>query len=149
MNIQFRETAPPVRGEFRMRVFRRGALIEEYRDHNLIVNEARNVVAMHLSGECEGKHLSRIAFGTNGNIPIPDDTVITSPFTKPVLSVSLLENFQLEFKWNLLSGEANGKHIIEFGLLCADGTLFARRVRSEAIPKEADISLEGEWIIIL
>jgi hypothetical protein len=38
--------------------------------------------------------------------------------------------------------------IIEFGLLCEDGTLWARKIREEAIPKEADISLEGEWIII-
>jgi hypothetical protein len=37
---------------------------------------------------------------------------------------------------------------MEFGLLCADGTLFARRTRTKPINKESDISLSGSWTII-
>jgi hypothetical protein len=44
--------------------------------------------------------------------------------------------------------EANGMAIREFGLLTANGTLFARRIRANPIYKESDISIEGEWIII-
>jgi hypothetical protein len=132
-----------------MRVFKQGKLIEEYREKNLIVSGARTVAAMHLIGDCEGGSIAKIAFGTSGNIPTPDDTAITNPFIKPLLSASLLTPTQAEFKWNLPTGEANGMKIIEFGLLCENETLFTRKVRSEAIPKEPDISLEGEWIIIL
>jgi hypothetical protein len=147
MKIQIKETLP-MRGCFTMRVYRRGELIERYEDHNLIVSGAQNAAARLLAGAGQGKHISKIAFGTNGNIPTPDDTEITSPFYKPVLSFSFPATGQVEFKWNLLSHEANGKAIKEFGLLCEDLSLFARKVRGEAIPKEADISLEGEWVII-
>jgi len=149
MKIRFKDTMPPMRGCFNMRIFKRGILIEEYRERNLIVSGARTTVAMHLMGECEGGHIAKIAFGTSGNVPTPDDTAITNPYIRPLLSASLLTPTQAEFKWMLPKGEANGKKIIEFGLLCENETLFARKVRSEAIPKEPDISLEGEWIIIL
>jgi len=149
MKIRFRETMPPMRGCFNMRVFRRGKLIEEYQERNMIVSGARTAVAMHLMGNCEGGHIAKIAFGTGGNVPTPDDSAITSPFIKPLLSASLLTPTQVEFKWSLFKDEANGMKIIEFGLLCENETLFARKVRTEAIPKDSDISLEGEWIILL
>jgi hypothetical protein len=147
MKIQFRETLP-IRGTFTMRVFRRGLLIEEYRDHNLIVSGAQAAAAHLLAGDGAGKQITKIAFGISGNIPTPDDTEITSPFIKAVSAFSYPAPGQVEFEWKLQSNEANGKAILEFGLLCEDGTLFARKIRQEAIPKDADISLEGEWVII-
>jgi hypothetical protein len=147
MKLQFRETLP-MRGCFALRVFRRGKLIEEYRDHNLIVSGAQNAAAHLLAGDGEGKSIKKIAFGTSGNIPTPDDTAIADPFIKPLSAFSYPAPGQVEFKFSLQSNEANGKAILEFGLLCEDDTLFARKIRQEAIPKEPDISLEGEWIII-
>jgi len=150
MKIVFRETMPPMRGYFNMRVFKAGKLIEEYREHNQIVSGARTAVAMHLMGECEGGHIAKIAFGTSGNVSTPDFTAITDPYIKPLLGASLLTPTKVEFKWNLRTDEAKGKKIIEFGLLCENETLFARKVRTEgAIPMDSDISLEGEWIISL
>jgi len=150
MKLIFKDWARPMRGYFNMRVYKGGKLIEDYREKNMIVTGARTAVAMHLMGNCEGGHIAKIAFGTSGNISTPDMTAITSPYTKPLLGASLLTPTQVEFKWNLRKDEANGKKIIEFGLLCENGTLFARKVRTEgAIPMDSDISLEGEWIIIL
>jgi hypothetical protein len=137
-----------MRGCFILRVYKRGKLIERYQDHNLIVSGAQAAAAQLLAGAGQGKYISKIAFGTNGNVPTPDDTEIASPFTKRVSAYSFPATGHVEFKWNLLSNEANGMRIFEFGLLCEDGTLWARKIRQEAIPKEADISLEGEWIII-
>jgi hypothetical protein len=147
MKIKFRE-AMPMRGRFIMRVYKRGKLIETYKDDNLIVNGAKDAAAHLLAGDIATKHISKIAFGISGNIPTPDDTEIASPFVKNIAAVGYPALGHAEFRWNLTSQEANGKHIIEFGLLCEDGTLFARKVRTEAIPKESDIALEGEWIII-
>jgi hypothetical protein len=147
MKIQIREVLP-MRGCFIMRVYRRGKLIEVYKDYNLIVNGAKDAAAHLLGGDGNGKHVSKIAFGISGNIPTPDDTEIKSPFVKNVSGVGYPALGQAEFMWKLLAPEANGKLIMEFGLLCEDGTLFARKVREKAIPKESDIALEGEWIII-
>lgn len=137
----------PMHGEFRLWVYRRGILIEDYREHNLIVNGARAVMAHLISGDGSGKPINRISFGTNGAAPSPSNTSITSPFNKAVISFSYPATGQVQINWNLLVGEANGKAIMEFGLLCSDGTLFARKNRAKAIEKDSDISLEGQWII--
>ncbi|MDR2484451.1 MAG: hypothetical protein LBD55_03550 [Treponema sp.] len=136
-----------IHGEFHLRVFRRGMLIEEYEDHNLIVNGARAAMARLVANDGSGKPINRIAFGTNGAAPSPANTVITAPFTKAVAGFSYPATGQVQINWNLLIGEANGKAIMEFGLICTDGTLFARKNRTNAIAKDSDISLEGQWII--
>jgi len=50
------------------------------------------------------------------------------------------------FAFTIGAGEANGKSIREFGLLCSDGTLFARRTRG-VIEKADDIEITGTWTI--
>ncbi len=52
----------------------------------------------------------------------------------------------MTFAFTLNTGEANGKTIQEFGLLCSDGTLFARKTRG-GIVKADDISIAGTWTI--
>jgi hypothetical protein len=138
----------PMRGEFRLWVYRRGILIEEYEDNNLIVNGALTAMAYLVSGGGTEKLINRIAFGTNGNAPSTSDTTITSAYNKAVSSFTYPAAGQVEINWNLLVGEANGKAIMEFGLLCTDGTLFARKNRVKAIEKDSDISLEGKWLLI-
>ena len=136
-----------MRGIFRMRVYRSGKLVETYEDDNLIVDGARAAVAALIAGEGAEKHIAKIAFGTNGSVPTPDDTELESAFVKPLSGVSYPKTGHAKFTWQLLANEANGLKIIEFGLLCKDGTLWARKVREEAIPKASDIAIVGEWII--
>jgi hypothetical protein len=147
MKMQAQESVA-MRGCFRMRIYQRGKLIEEYEDHNLIVDGARATMAKLITGNGSGKNINRIAFGTNGNIPVPNDTAITSPFTKTFDRITYPASNQVEFGWSLATTEANGKAICEFGLLCADGTLFARKNRGKPINKDSDIAIEGQWVII-
>jgi hypothetical protein len=138
-----------LRGEFRMRVYRKGVLIEAYEDRNLIVNGARSAIARLISGDGTGKNINRIAFGTGNAAPSPDNTAITGAFVKNLTGYSFPMTGQVLFSWNLLTTEANGKGILEFGLLCADNTLFARKIRTKPLEKDSDISIEGQWLIIL
>jgi hypothetical protein len=135
-------------GEFCLWIFRRGILLEYYEDHNLIVNGARTAMAYLAGGSGTGKNINRIALGTNGSAPSTTDTTITAAYTKAIINATYPAPGQVEINWNLLVGEANGKAIMEFGLLCADGTLFSRKNRGKAIEKDADISLEGKWRIL-
>jgi hypothetical protein len=135
-------------GEFRLWVYRRGILVEYYEDHNLIVNGARAAMAYLVGGDTTKRNINRIAFGTNGSSPSTSDTTITAAYTKAIINATYATEGQVEINWNLLVGEANGKSIMEFGLLCADGTLFSRKNRAKAIEKDSDISLEGKWRII-
>jgi hypothetical protein len=138
----------PMGGEFCLWIYRRGILMEYYEDHNLIVNGARVAMAYLAGGSGTGKQINRIAFGTNGNAPSTTDTTIASAYTKAIINDAYPTAGQVEISWNLLIGEANGKAIMEFGLLCVDGTLFARKNRAKAIEKDSDISLEGKWRIL-
>jgi hypothetical protein len=137
-----------MRGNFRMKVYQRGKLIEDYEEHNLIVNGARSAMARLIAGDIEGKSIANIALGTNGDTPTPDDTEITGAFTKAVTGFSYPAPGQVEVAWNLSVSEANDLAIIEFGLCCADGTLFARKTRENPIHKADDISIDGQWLII-
>jgi len=145
--MRFKEKSA-MRGIFKMRVFKKGILVEEFEDHNLIVNAARVQMAHLIAGDVEERSIQSISFGTNGTAPAVSDTVITNPYTKDVEGFAYPAMGQCQVSWKLATSEANGMAIMEFGLLTADGELFCRRTRTTPINKESDISLEGTWTII-
>jgi len=136
-----------MRGTLRLKVIKNGVVIEEYEDSNMIMNVAKDAMAHLIGGAGSGKTITKIGFGTNGNGPSPADTGLTSSYSKNVASVSYPATGQVQFNWLLATTEANGMSIKEFGLICGDTTLFARKTRG-AIEKQDDISLDGSWTII-
>ena len=145
--VQFVEQSA-LRGRLCYTVFKNGVPVERFEDSNLIVNGARPQMAHLIAGDVSGRSIDRIAVGTNGEEPDVTDTEITGSFIKLVDGFEYPADGQVQINWKLLVSEANGKKIHEFGLLTADGTLFARRIRENPISKESDISIEGQWIII-
>jgi hypothetical protein len=59
------------RGIFKMTVRKAGKIIERYEDHNLIVNDAKRLMAHLLGGNTTGTFITDIAFETNGTPPTP------------------------------------------------------------------------------
>lgn len=137
-----------MRGILKVRVFKNGKLIDEFEERNLIVNAARVQMAHLIAGDTAERSIKFISFGTSGTAPQATDTAITNPYPKPVSGFSYPAMGQCQIDWSLTTAEANGKAIMEFGLLTEDGSLFCRRVRTTPINKESDISLEGTWTII-
>jgi hypothetical protein len=139
-----------LRGILRYTVFKNGVPIEDVEEQNLIVTVGRTQMAYLLGGDVSKNHVSKISFGTSGTAPALTDTQITGAFTKALSGTSWPAAGQVKFSWNLATTEANGKAILEFGLICDDSVLFSRRIRESGKPinKEADISLEGDWTII-
>jgi hypothetical protein len=138
----------PVMGIFGMKVFQSGKLIEETVEQNLIVDGAKLQMARLLAGDASGRNIAGIAFGTSSLAPDAADTLITNQWSKPIAGFSFPNDGHVRFDWKLLTTENNGMAILEFGLLCADGTLFARRTRQNPIHKASDISIEGHWAVI-
>jgi hypothetical protein len=138
----------PLRGIFGMKTYKHGKLIEEILDKNLVVNGARVQMAHLIAGDVEQRSVTQIAFGTNNTDPDKADTIITGQWAKDISGFIYPENGRVQFDWKLLTTENNGMAIREFGLLTADGTLFARKTRTNPIYKAEDISIEGHWIII-
>jgi len=146
--IKFKEKTP-LRGVFQMKVYKSGKLIEEFEETNLIVNIARNQMARLVAGNTPAqRHIASIAFGTSNADPEPADAVITGQWAKAISGYSFPAPGMVRFDWQLDVNENNGMAIREFGLLTADGELFARRARTNPINKESDISIEGNWTII-
>jgi len=146
----------PIRGILNYQVFKNGALIEDVKGQNLILNGARNQMAHLIAGDVTNRNITKIAVGVNGTPPIVTNTTITGAFIKNLDGFSFPAMGQVQFDWSLGTNEANGMSIIEFGLMSEDGTLFSRRIREDEdgnpinkpINKESDISIIGQWIII-
>jgi len=137
-----------LRGHFRLDIRRAdGSLVESIDEPNMIVNAAKDQLARLVGGNGANRHVTHIGFGTGTNAASPNDASLTAAFWKPVTSVSYPATGQVAFAWSLSTAEGNGLAITEFGLRCADGTLFARKVRA-AIHKSDDLALTGTWTII-
>jgi len=147
--MEFSESAR-MKGILEYRIYRNGKLVEESKEENLIVTVGRTQMARLLAGDFTGRNVSQISFGTNGTAPALANTSITGAYKKNIGSIDYPAAGQVRFNWNLTTSEANGKAILEFGLICVDNTLFSRRIRESGKPinKESDISLEGSWTII-
>lgn len=128
-------------------VFRRGTLIEHFEQKNLIVDASKDVLAHLLGGSVTNRSVTQIGFGTNGTAPVGGNTALTGSYVKALDSVTYPSTGTVQFSFSLATGEANGMAILEFGLLTAGGTLIARRVRSAALNKDTDLTLNGTWQI--
>lgn len=145
--MKLNDSATPPKGRLYLEVYRRGELIEVFEEENLIVDGSKQTHARLLGGDVSNRSVTRFSVGTNGTAPAAGNTALTSPYTKAIDTVSYPATNQVQFAFSLGSGEANGKAIMEFGLLTAGGTLYARRVRASALNKDSDISLSGTWTI--
>lgn len=140
------DASPPATGVFELRVYRCGVLEHEFVEPNLVVDAAKDAHAKLIGGSGSGKPVNRIGFGTNGTPPVPGDTALTGATLKPVGKVSYPSTGKVSFSWTLAANEAVGKKIAEFGLICSDGSLYARKTRAP-IEKTDDMTLSGSWTI--
>lgn len=134
-------------GLFLLEVFRRGELIERVEDHNLIVDNSKQTHARLLGGDVANRSVTQFAVGTSGTAPAGGNTAITNAYTKAVDGVTYPATNKVRFAFSLDTTEANGKAILEFGLLTAASVLYARKVRASALAKESDIAFVGAWTI--
>ena len=133
------------KGTVKMDVYKDGVLVERFEDRNLIVTSGRNAVAALIGSADTDKAVDRYAVGSNGSATVLTDTAITDQFAKAVGGITYPSG-AVQFAFSLELAENNGVTIREFGLLCVDGTLFARIVRAPII-KDATVRIEGTWTI--
>lgn len=134
-------------GVLTYRVYRRGQLIEEVKDSNLIVIGSQVTHAHLLGGDVTGNSVTRMGFGTNGAAPVFGNTALTGAYTNGLAAPTYPASNQVSFPFALSTLEANGMAIAEFGLLTTSGTLYARKTRASALNKDTDITLSGTWVI--
>ena len=145
--MNLRDDIPRCGGRLKIEGWRDGRLAFIVRDENLIVDGAKDQLARLIGGDGGGRHITQIGFGVGTAAAQPGDTALTGAYVKTIGSVGYPTAGQARFDWSLSTAECNGMAITEFGLICADGTLFSRKQRAP-IQKEADLSLTGSWTII-
>lgn len=161
-----------LKGRLVFRVIRDGKVIHEARD-NLIVTTGRNTLAKLLGGQT-GMHVTKFGVGVNDDPADASDTDLTGMTTidpdtqeevvNPPVKVNISEtrigtNLEAEdgttfsdpkvvqFHFVLGTSAAVGMDISEYGLFCADGSLFSRVVRERPFPKTALDKIVGFWQI--
>ena len=148
---------PQVKGRLVFRVIRDGEVIYTGKD-NLIVTSGRSALAKLLSGQT-GMHIAQVGVGTGGTPPEAGDTDITGAVKVNVSEARVGTGLEAEdgtifddprvVQFHFVFGidTAVGMDIAEYGLFCADGTLFSRVVREKPLPKSNTDKIIGFWQI--
>lgn len=146
--MEFKDTLNKLTGRLTIRVIDRdGNVVSEEAGNNLIVNSGYNAAAQAMSGVA-GAAIAKVGIGTNATLPAGTDKVLTSPFIVNVDSIDYPGDAIVRFNFTIPYEVANGMIIAEYGLITADGRLFARRVR-ERVTKTQFLMIVGMWEINL
>ena len=143
--IQMKDQAHEMHGTVHLEIYKKGKLVNEETEHNLIVKVGRTQLAKLLGGGYTG-HITQVGVGTGASAAADTDTTLTNAVLVPIKSASYSEA-KVRFNFEIGTSQANGVQIREFGLFFADKTMFAHRVRKSVIGKEDDIKITGSWDI--
>lgn len=141
----FQDSTKPCRGDFHLAVYKGGEIIGRVDDHNLVVDAGRIRLAELAAGK-SGSCITKIGVGSGSTAEAADDTELEEQQLFPLTSASV-DGRDARFDFLIDNTQANGLKIHEFGLFCADGTMFSHRVRTGLIEKEDDIQIKGYWIL--
>ena len=141
----FQDSTKSCRGDFHLVVYKDGKIIDRIDDHNLVVDAGRIRLAELAAGK-SGSCIARIGVGSGSAQEAATDTELVEQQLFPLASASV-DGRDARFDFLIDNSQANGLKIHEFGLFCADGTMFSHRVRTGLIEKEDDIQIKGYWIL--
>lgn len=151
MKLAF-EDVQSCKGEFYIEVRKRGKVIDEFADHNLVVDAGRCRLADLAAGKSTVA-ITQIGLGSGSELEDETDTELTEQQLFPLSNITV-DGRDAKFEFIIAESEANGLSIREFGLFCADNTMFSHRVRRDessgkigVIDKMSDIEIRGYWII--
>lgn len=141
----FQDSTKPCRGDFHLAVYKDGKIIDRVDDHNLVVDAGRIRLAELAAGKSSAC-ITKIGVGSGSTAEAADDTELEGQQLFPLTSATV-DGRDARFDFLIDNSQANGLKIHEFGLFCADGTMFSHRVRTGLIEKEDDIQIKGYWIL--
>jgi hypothetical protein len=131
-----------------VRVWRDGVLIEHTWDANIVVSNARLAHAQLVGGAVIGNSITQIGFGSSSAAPALGNTGLSvDAYIKSVDQITYPFPNQVAFDISLAEVEANGIVLAEYGLLLGNGGLYARRVRSAPLNKDASVRIAATWTV--
>lgn len=147
--MRIEDNTQPLTGEIYAKIYKRGKVIEEIDDHNLVVDIGRKRLAELAAGKVSSytnSYISHIGLGSGNLTESVNDTELTDQQLFPLTSVEV-NGRDVQCNFFIANDEAVGLSIHELGLFCTDGTMFSHRVREGVIEKFDDIEIRGYWIL--
>ena len=150
--ISIEDDVKAVRGEICLKLYRSGKLIDEYVEHNLVVDTGRQRLAELVTGK-SNSIISQVGFGSGSDPEASSDTSLQEQILIPLRPIedggetTKVEGLDAIFYFTLEEHEAVGLSIRELGLFCDDGCMFSHRVRRGEIYKDSDIKIRGSWTL--
>ena len=143
--MKFEDSIKPITGEIHFKVYRNKRVIDQFDDHNLVVDAGRIKLANLAAGKTTSA-ISQIGVGSGSTSENIADTQLENQQLFPLTSIEV-NGRDVQCNFHLNNNDAVGLAIREFGLFCSDGTMFSHRVRKGVIEKENDIEIRGYWIL--
>ena len=132
-------------GRITLQVYRSGKLTKTFTEHNMIVDAGKKRMAELIAGVSTAA-IKYIGLGSGDSAAATTDTGLQEQQLYPVTQTTITGT-TARFDFFIAVDQANGLTIHEFGLFCADESMFSHRVREGKIVKEADMELRGYWEI--
>lgn len=140
-----------LRGSLNVRVYKivdgMKNLIDEFEEDNLITITGLQLITFLLVGHPGNNKITKVGVGDGTSEPSRPDTGLSNAYIKTINSYSFPSENSVKYQFAFNSGDGNGLLVSEFGLFSGDEVLFSRKLRSPAIPKSAEILIEGNWSI--
>ncbi|MBM4394350.1 MAG: hypothetical protein FJ087_01515 [Deltaproteobacteria bacterium] len=113
---------------------------------NMVVAAGRGMMAAAM-----GSVINRVAVGTNGASPTPDDVApLAEQFAVVPTGITYPDARSVQVAFTVAADQYNGHVIREFGLERLAGetyTLFARKAFPDGFAKTADVVIQGTWTV--
>ena len=152
MKTVLQDSTPKCRGEFKIEVRRKGKIIDEWADHNLVVNCGRCRLA-ELAAGFSTNSITQIGLGSGSDAEAEEDTELQDQQLFPLENISV-DGRDAKFEFKIGESQANGLSIREFVLFTSDDVMFSHRVRRDSnsgkvgvIDKFPDIEIVGYWLL--
>lgn len=130
-------------GVLTITAFLKGKEVWKKSEHNLIVTSGYLALLSGLAGTAN-KYISKVQIGTNSAAPALTDATITNPVDLAITKNPSSSKLTITFSIGEMVG--NNTTFSEFGLICSDGTLFARKTWPPFL-KIQDLTIDGTWEI--
>ena len=147
--MKLEDTSKPVTGEIHLKVYRRGEILSEIDDHNLVVDAGRKRLANLAAGKVStysNSYITHVGVGSGSTVETVNDTELENQQLFALTSTEV-NGRDVKCNFQIANDEAVGLSIHELGLFCADGTMFSHRVRLGVIEKYDDIEIKGYWVL--
>lgn len=131
----------------RILVEKEGQVIKEIEKCNLTVNAGMDLIRDLLNGDAVDP-LTHFAVGTDDTAASSGDTTLGTEVFRDTFTQTTEDPKQLEIRYYLGSGDANGNTLKEVGLFNAasGGTMYARAVHT-GIVKDTSVAITYVWTL--